>query len=164
MAATIAQTEANKVPFVDTTLHQCEVKWQGNTLEYDHFSYVHQIIFPGGQSVLGNIHKQEPGALNTNPEELFAAAVGTCMMMTMLAVCSKSKINVVAYHDHPEATLEFVERRFRVTKVTLRPQITIDGQIEPERLKSLFEKAHANCFVSLSIKSKVVIEPSYLSA
>jgi organic hydroperoxide reductase OsmC/OhrA len=117
----------------------------------------------GLQLKSGGAHMaQDP--TQTNPEELFAAAVASCMMMTILAVFSRSKIVVTSYEDHPEALLELVERRYKVTKVTLKPRIVLEGPIDKEKFDNLIQKSHANCFVSLSVKSEVVVEPTFISA
>jgi hypothetical protein len=121
----------------------CTIEWTGNTVDYDHFPRTHEVIFPLGQR------------LKTS---------SACLMLTFLAVCSKARINVVSYKDHPAATVEFVERRFRVTRVDLKPEVIIDGPVDAERLKIAMEKAHGNCIVSLSTKSEVIIEPVFKSA
>lgn len=147
------------------SLHSCSIRWEGDTVDYSTFPRFYDISMETGQKILaGPANASAAEAGRTNPEELFAASVGTCMMLTILAVCSKSRINVVAYEDRCEAQLEFIERRFRITKVTLRPTITIDGDIDRQKLDTLMQKAHANCFINLSVKSEVVIEPIYRKA
>ncbi|HEY3294109.1 MAG TPA: OsmC family protein [bacterium] len=147
----------------DPSLHVCELHWQGNTADFESFSRLNEVVFPGGQKLrTGPAHSMQDPA-QTNPEEVFAAAVGTCMLMTILAVFSKSRVTVLSYDDKPEALLEFVERRFRVTRVTLRPRMVIDGPIEREKLENLIQKSHANCFITLSVKAEVIVEPTFVS-
>jgi len=143
----------------------CKIRWLGkDNQDYDSFDRRHRISLPRGQEITaGGAHEVQDSS-QTNPEELFAAAVASCMMMTILAVFSRSKIPVLAYEDEPEALLEFVERRYRVTKVTLRPRITLAGQHEHEKLDTLISKSHANCFIALSVKSEVVVEPAFVTA
>jgi organic hydroperoxide reductase OsmC/OhrA len=148
----------------EPSVFSCEISWRGNNSDYDSFPRVHHIGFPKGQGVKsGGAHLVQDLA-QTNPEELFAASVGSCMMMTILAVFNRSKIAVVSYEDKPEALLEYVERRFRITKVTLRPRIEMEGEIDREKLVGLIQKAHANCFVTLSVKAEVIVEPIFVSA
>ncbi len=141
----------------------CAITWHGNNLDYDAFPRVHRITFPTGQELTaGAAHKvQHPQ--QTNPEELFAASVATCMMQTILAVFSRARIAIKAYSDEPEALLELVERRYKVTKVTLRPRILVEGPVDAEKFALLVQKAHANCFITLSVNSDVVVIPEYLS-
>ena len=117
-----------------------QIHWQGDNRDYETFLRVMDVTLPGGAKFkTGGAHKiQDPS--QTNPEELFAASVGTCMMMTILAVFSKAQIVVTSYEDSPEALLEFMDRRFRVTKVTLRPRIRLAPRVDEEKLKNLVEK------------------------
>jgi organic hydroperoxide reductase OsmC/OhrA len=141
----------------------CNIVWQGaNNQDFEHFTRAHDIRFPLGQKLIGAGAHVVNTPEQTNPEELFAAAVATCMMMTILAVLSKAQIPVVSYEDQPVADLELVERRFRVTRVTLRPIIGIQGPIDVEKLTNLVQKSHANCFVTLSVKSEVIVEPTWV--
>ena len=90
----------------DPSTFSCELRWQGDNADYDNFPRVHQITFPRGQTVKsGGAHLTQDVA-QTNPEELLAAAVGSCMMMTILAVFNRSKHRPCHYEDKPEALLE----------------------------------------------------------
>ncbi|RPH95928.1 hypothetical protein EHM69_02820 [candidate division KSB1 bacterium] len=146
----------------EKSTYTCAIHWQGDNENFDSFPRRHRIEFPGGREVVsaGANLIQDPS--QTNPEELFAAAVGSCMMMTILAVFSRSRIPVISYEDHPEALLELVERRFRVTTVTLRPRMVLKGTFEREKLENLIQKSHANCFITLSVNSVVVVEPEFV--
>ena len=149
----------------DKSVFTCKIRWLGSdNQDYDTFDRRHRITLRRGQEVIAGGAHEVQDASQTNPEELFAASVASCMMMTILAVFSRAKIPVLAYEDEPEALLEFVERRFRVTKVTLRPRITLAGQHDREKLDTLISKAHANCFITLSVKSEVVVEPAFVVA
>jgi organic hydroperoxide reductase OsmC/OhrA len=142
----------------------CRIEWSGNTQDYDTFPRTHTVSFPRGQQIRGSSAGQALDPVVTNPQELLAAALGTCLMLTFLAVCSKGRINVLSYVDQPTATVELIEHRNRVTRITLRPRVTIDGPADHERLEVAMQKAHGNCIVSLSVKSEVTIEPMFLSA
>lgn len=141
---------------------KCSISWTGNVDDYDTFTRVHSIGFPNGQTLIGGAAHNTQDQRQTNPEELFAASVGTCMMMTILAVCSKSRVRITKYQDEPEALLELVERRYKVTKVTLKPVITIDGEIDRAKMDNLVQKAHSNCFITLSVNSQVEVVPTYV--
>ncbi len=148
----------------ETSSYTCSIHWEGGNEDYDTFSRLHSVGFPGGVkfSAGGTHHIEKPS--QTNPEELFAAAVGSCMMMTILAVFSRSRITVSSYDDTPEAVLQYVERRYKITKVILRPRIVVEGTPDPEKMQTLIQKSHANCFISLSVKSEVIVEPTFVTA
>ena len=147
----------------ESSVHVCELHWRGDNTETEAFSRLHEVALPGGKSVLSGSGTKPQDPAQTNPEELLAAAVGSCMMMTILAVFSKSRITVLSYDDKPEALLEFVDRRFRVTRVTLKPRIVVRGQVDKDKFDTLIQKSHSNCFISLSVKSDVVVEATYVS-
>ncbi len=142
----------------------CKIEWSGNTQDYETFPRTHTVSFPRGQQIKGSSAGQALDPVVTNPEELLAAALGTCLMLTFLAVCSKAKMNVLSYVDQPAATVELVERRSRVTRIALKPHVLIEGPIDRERLDVAMQKAHANCIISLSVRSEVTIEPTFKSA
>ncbi len=150
----------------DSSTHYCKISWVGETKDYENFSRVHQVRFPRGQSVASaNIAQSKSSdAMPTNPEELLAASVGCCMMLTFLAVASKAQLVVTEYQDEPEALVEFVDRRNRVTRVTLKPEVRFAGTVPDEQFQLLFSKAHANCLITLSVKSEVIVLPTNLSA
>jgi organic hydroperoxide reductase OsmC/OhrA len=149
----------------EKSLFSCKIRWLGgDNQDYDTFDRRHRVTLPRRQElVVGAAHKVQD-SLQTNPEELLAASVGCCMMVTVLAVFSKSRVPVLAYEDEPKALMEFIERRTRITRVTLRPRITIAGQHDREKLNNLISKAHANCTITLSVKSEVVVEPAFVEA
>ena len=143
---------------------RCTIRWKGNTVDYDSFPRIHEVTFPQGQVLKGSSAAQMHHPVVTNPEELLAAALGTCMMLTFLAVCSKVKVNVVSYTDEPEATVELIERRHRVTRIVLHPEVVVVGTPDEALLKTAMDKAHGNCIISLSTKADVHIEPVFRSA
>jgi organic hydroperoxide reductase OsmC/OhrA len=144
-------------------LFTAHAEWNGNVENYDAFVRELGTTFPGGQHLRVSSFKEGRQTGASNPEELFAAAQSACLMLTFLAVCSKSRVPVVSYVDDPEALLEFVDRRYRVTQITLRPKVKVRGPIDEPKLKTLFEKAHGNCFIALSVKCEVIIEPTFES-
>ena len=148
----------------DSSTFTCAVHWEGDNSDYETFPRLHDITLPGGRTLrAGGAHLLQEKE-QTNPEELFAASVASCMMMTVLAVFSRSRIPIVSYDDHPEALLELVDRRYRITRVTLRPRIVHRGPADAQKLTALIEKSHANCFITLSVKSEVVLEPTFVQA
>jgi organic hydroperoxide reductase OsmC/OhrA len=148
----------------DQSTFTCMLQWHGDNENYETFLRTHRITFPEGQELTGGAAHNLQHPQQTNPEELFAASVATCMMQTILAVFSRAKVLVTAYSDEPEALLELVERRYKVTKVTLRPRILVQGPVDAEKFTTLIAKAHANCFITLSVQSDVIVLPEFISA
>jgi peroxiredoxin-like protein len=131
------------------------VKWQ-NAFSRESYVRDHTIKFSGDQILNNSAAKDYSGNENmANPEELLASALASCHMLTFLAICSKSGFIVESYQDEAVAILDKnAEGKIAVTKITLHPVIKFSGDKIPdnEKLKSLHDKAHHNCFIANSIK------------
>ena len=101
-----------------------------------------------------------------NPEQMLVGAVSACQALTFLALAARKQLAVVGYEDNAEGTLEPVEGRMRISRVTLRPRILLEGVPDDAgatdvlaRAHALVERAHQGCFIANSISSAVTIEP-----
>lgn len=94
------------------------------------------------------------------PEDLFVAAVDSCTMMTFLSLALRHSVPVLDYESHATGILEFMDGKYRFSKVILSPRIVIERVEDVDRVKLLVDEAHASCFVANSIRSEVRIEPT----
>ena len=139
-----------------------DLNWRRETdFSYDTFNRNHTLSFSGDQILQNSSAPEYLGNSDmANPEELLASALCSCHMLTFLAIASKSGYTVDSYNDHAVATLDKNEEgRLAITTIDLHPVIVFSGDKKPtaEQLKSLHEKAHRNCFVASSLKTKVNI-------
>jgi len=102
--------------------------------------------------------KGDPAVLN--PEQLLLMAASSCQKLWFLHVAAKARIDVVAYEDEASAVMPEDEEPVRITEITLRPRITVDGQASEERVRKLVETAHGYCFIANSLNSTMRIEPT----
>ena len=114
---------------------------------------------PAGQElrVTTGESKGDPAVLN--PEQLLLMAASSCQMLWFLHLAAKARIDVVAYEDEAEALMPEDEQPVRITEITLRPRITVDGEASDERVEKLVEQAHGYCFIANSLNSAMRIEP-----
>lgn len=144
--------------------HKSHLSWNRGTIDFSYESYdrSHQIEFPGRQSLTGSSAPEFLGKADfANPEEMLAASLSSCHMLTFLAIASRSRVVVDKYSDDATAYLgKGPMGKFEVTKVILRPQVTFaPGQeVTAEKLAHFHEKAHENCFIANSVKCEVTIE------
>lgn len=96
-----------------------------------------------------------------NPEQLFVGALSACQALTYLFLAARKQVTVVGYVDNAEGTLEMVDGRLRMSRVVLRPLITLEAGSDEDLARQLVEKAHAGCFIGNSVTSVVEIEPSF---
>jgi organic hydroperoxide reductase OsmC/OhrA len=142
--------------------HKIELKWTREAeFEFAKYNRSHLLTFSGDQVLQNSAAPEFMGdADKSNPEELFASALASCHMLTFLAVAAKSGFMIETYSDKAVAILDKNEEgRTAITQIDLFPQIEFLGTKIPttEELKVLHERAHRNCFIASSIKTKVNI-------
>ena len=98
------------------------------------------------------------------PEELLVGSVNTCIMLTFLSLAQARGLTPAAYESEAEGLLENVEGKYRLTEVTVRPNITVKGEVELERAREIMGRAEGECFISNSVKSKVKIIAEFSDA
>jgi organic hydroperoxide reductase OsmC/OhrA len=81
-------------------------------------------------------------------------------MLSFLHVAAKARIDVVAYEDEAEALMPEGEGPTRITEITLRPRIVVQGDASEERIRRLVDTAHEYCFIANSLNSAMSIEPT----
>jgi organic hydroperoxide reductase OsmC/OhrA len=145
--------------------HRVSLGWKRTTPDFTYETYdrTHEVMFEGGQSLKASAaieYKGNPAW--ANPEELLAASLSSCHMLTFLAIAAKSRLTLDSYEDEVTAVLEKnAEGRLSVTKIILRPKTRFSGTNAPDAAKiaELHQKAGHNCFIEASIKSQVIVEP-----
>jgi organic hydroperoxide reductase OsmC/OhrA len=93
------------------------------------------------------------------PEDLFVSAIDACTMTTFVAFSEREKIPIISYHSAAEGLLEFVDGKYRITRVVVRPNVVVGSADAVGPTRDLFKKTHENCVVTNSINTAVVIEP-----
>jgi organic hydroperoxide reductase OsmC/OhrA len=93
-----------------------------------------------------------------NPEELFTASLAACQMLTYLYLAARNGVKVVSYTDASEGELTWHDGKMRMTRVTLRPTITITADSDLALAEALVERAHAECYIASSVTTDVHAE------
>jgi len=100
-----------------------------------------------------------------SPEYYFLASVNACFMTTFLAISQMSKLEFVSFSSRARGKLEKIEGQVpQMTEITLHPRLIIRHARDIERAGRILEKAEKNCFISNSIKARVLIDPELLRA
>ena len=95
-----------------------------------------------------------------NPEQLFVASLSACQALTYLFLAARNQIAIVQYSDDAQGWLELVDGKMRMSRVLLRPRITLEPGADEATARQLVERAHANCFIANSVATTVAIEPA----
>jgi organic hydroperoxide reductase OsmC/OhrA len=136
--------------------------WHGSTgAGYDAYDRSHQAGAPPARAKLqlssDPAFRGDPAFLN--PEQLLVMAAASCQLLSFLAVAARARVDVVDYRDDAEGEMPEEERPMRVTRITLRPRITVRGDVDEDRVRHLVEVGHRECFIANSLTSEVVVEP-----
>jgi organic hydroperoxide reductase OsmC/OhrA len=138
------------------------VTWSGSTgLGWDHYDRTHTASAPPAEQeirITTGESKGDPRVLN--PEQLLVMAASSCQMLWFLHLASKARIDVVEYEDEAVGLMPEDEQPTRITEITLRPRITVEGDVSEERVRKLVETAHEYCFIANSLNSAMTVEPA----
>jgi organic hydroperoxide reductase OsmC/OhrA len=96
-----------------------------------------------------------------NPEQLLVLAAASCQLLSFLAVAARARVDVVGYHDDAAGVMPEDVKPMHLTRIVLRPRIAVRGDVDDERLAHLCEVAHEHCFIANSLRSDVVVEPTF---
>jgi organic hydroperoxide reductase OsmC/OhrA len=84
-------------------------------------------------------------------------------MTTFLAVSRASSLEIAAVECAGEGVLEKDEdRRFQISRIVLKPRVTILDENDRDRAARLIEKAESFCLIRNSIRSEVTLSPEVL--
>jgi organic hydroperoxide reductase OsmC/OhrA len=99
-----------------------------------------------------------------DPEEALVAAVSSCHMLFFLAFAAQGGFTVDRYEDAAVGVMSTNERgKLFVSKVALHPAVIFSGAKRPDEgeVAALHHRAHEDCFIANSVRSEVIVEPSF---
>ncbi len=96
-----------------------------------------------------------------NPEQLVVLAAASCQLLSFLAVAARARLDVVAYEDHAEGEMPDDDPPLRLTRIVLRPHITLGSAVSEDRVRRLVDIAHHECYIANSLRTDVVVDPTF---
>lgn len=93
------------------------------------------------------------------PEVLLVSSVDICVMTTFLYYAEKKGFKFLSYESSARGLLERIEDKFMFSTIEVKPQISVASGDDIEKAQNLLKISEKNCFVSNSLKSKVIIKP-----
>ena len=141
------------------------IAWTGNTQDAD-YNRVSTLTKPGGKAAIpgssGVAFGGDPSCWN--PEDLLAAALANCHMLTFLALAHKVRLQVTGYEGVAESSLETVDRVSKVASIALRPTIRVAPGTDKAKVEEMFRKAHKYCVIGNSYNGTILLEPTVVEA
>ncbi|MDQ1393963.1 MAG: hypothetical protein QOF30_2940 [Acidimicrobiaceae bacterium] len=137
--------------------------WSGSTgVGYEAYSRDHE-AGPAGNGVTLALssdaaYRGDPSRLN--PEQLLVLAAASCQLLSFLAVATRARLDVVAYEDDAVGEMPEDDPPVRITRILLRPRITLAGNAGEERVRHLVQVAHRECYIANSLKTDIEVDPT----
>ena len=143
--------------------YRAVLAWSGSTAAgYEDYDRTHTMSSPpAGQGLTLSSDPTFRGNPNLlNPEQLLVQAASSCQLLSFLAAAAKARIDVVAYEDDAEGEMPEDVHPMHVTRIVLRPTITVVEGPTEERIQKLCEVAHKHCYIANSLTTEVLMEPT----
>lgn len=94
-----------------------------------------------------------------NPEDAFVGSLAMCYSITFRSTIEKMRIELEDFYLETKGLLEDVEDGSMITKLFLRPEITLKDEEDRNKAERATKLALKNCLISKSMKSEIVLEP-----
>ena len=145
--------------------YQALCTWNGSTaMGYEAYDRSHEIQSPPAALRLpmssDPAFRGKPERLN--PEQLLVMAAASCQMLSFLAIAARARLDVIEYEDQAEGFMPEDDQPTRITRIVLRPKITLRGEAPPERLRHMVHRAHQHCFIANSLNTQIEISPQFV--
>ena len=141
--------------------------WEGSTgVGYDDYVRTHRVGTVPATAELSlssdPAFRGDPALMN--PEQLLVLAAVSCQLLAFLAVAARARIDVVAYEDDGEGFMPEDDPPLRITRIELRPRITVAGEVSESRIRRLVNLAHRECYIANSLRTEVTVTPTVIAA
>jgi organic hydroperoxide reductase OsmC/OhrA len=147
--------------------YRAQVQWAGSTGRgYDAYPRAHTAYLPPaseGLDLSADPHFRGDADL-PNPEQLLVLAASSCQLLSFLALAARRGVDVVGYEDEATGEMPASAAPQRITRITLRPKVSVAGEVDVAVVHKLLYEAHRECYIANSLKSETVLEPTVLTA
>ena len=115
-----------------------------------------QVIFSSvGQMEIGAAVEFGGNGQNLNPEEMFVAAINSCLMNTFFYFTQKYSIEILSYNSQASGRLEKQSDGFRFTSIEVRAKIEISDDKDSGKVQEAGKLAEKYCLISRSVACEV---------
>ncbi len=115
-----------------------------------------QIVFRGpGRMEIGAAAEFGGSGKTLNPEEMFVAAINSCLMNTFFYFTQKFKIETLSYNSQASGQLDKQSDGFRFTNIEVRAKVELSEDKFTEKIQEAGQLAEKYCLVSKSVACPV---------
>lgn len=146
-----------------THRYHARCEWSGSTAGgYEAYARAHRGAAPPAEASLAltadPAFHGDPARLN--PEQLLVLAASSCQLLSFLAVAARARLDIVAYEDDAEGEMPEGPAPMGMTRIVLRPRITLARPVSESRVRHLVEVAHRECYIANSLKPPIEVYPT----
>ena len=144
-----------------THTYATAVQWEGSTgLGYRAYSRAHAATAAPADATLALSADAafRGDATRLNPEQLLVVAASSCQLLSFLAVAAQHKVDVLGYTDSAEGVMDETAEPARISRIVLRPVVTVAAGTDPLEVLRLVQLAHDGCYIANSISSDVQLD------
>lgn len=94
-----------------------------------------------------------------SPEHLYTASVSGCFLTSFTAVARYSKFEFLELRIDSDGIMSKEDNKYVMSKVILKPVLTIPQDVSRKKALRLLEKAEEICLITRSINAEVKMEP-----
>jgi organic hydroperoxide reductase OsmC/OhrA len=150
----------------DQHSYRTTLTWSGSTaVGYDAYPREHHVA-PGGLPALpmsSDPHFRGDAA-RVNPEQLLVMAASSCQLLSFLAVAARARLDVLDYRDEAEGVMPEANSPMWITRIELRPVVTLVAGSRLDQLERLTRIAHEECFIANSLRSEITVDARFVIA
>ena len=140
--------------------------WNGSTKAgYHDYLRDHRAVAPPAAEIALSADPHFRGDPQyTNPEQLLVMAASSCQLLSFLALAARRGIDVVDYEDEAHGEMPDDGMPMRITRILLKPVITVAGDADSDLVEQLVHEAHYGCYIANSLNTDVIVEPTVVRA
>jgi organic hydroperoxide reductase OsmC/OhrA len=148
-----------------THTYASTVAWAGSTASgYRAYSRAHTVTAAAATLMLSADAAFHGDAALPNPEQLLVAAVSSCQLLSFLGLAARHHLDVLGYEDRAEGFMDDAALPARISRVVLRPVITVAPGTERDQVTMLARQAHEGCFIAHTVTSDIELDVSVVGA
>jgi len=144
--------------------YRTTLAWSGATgVGYDAYPREHHVA-PGELPAV--VMSSDPhfrgDPAKVNPEQLLVMAASSCQLLSFLAVAARARLDVIDYRDEAEGVMPEADPPMWITRIELRPVVTLASGSRLDQLERLTRIAHQECFIANSLRSEITVDARFV--